>query len=74
DPPLGEEAERYRVAILDGAVERRAWEVDAPAAAYAAADLATDFPSGAPAGLIVEVAQGSAVWGWGAPLRRKVWP
>ncbi len=73
DPPLGEEVERYRVAVLQGEAELRAWEVDAPFTTYAGGDLATDFPAGAPARLSLAVAQFSTVWGWGATLRRDVW-
>ena len=71
DPPLGEETESYRLAVLRGGATVRVAEVAAPQWTYAADDLAAD---GGPAGLDVEVRQGSAVWGWGAPLLRPLWP
>ena len=72
DPPLGEETESYRVAVLAAGVELRAWTVGQPSTSYAAADLAADFPAGRPAALTVQVAQLSAVWGAGAPLQRSL--
>ena len=70
DAPLGEEAERYRVRVMEG--ERVVREVEPTTAcfAYSAADQAADFPSGVPATFDLEVRQGSAVFGWGAALRQ----
>ena len=72
DPPLGEEVESYRVAVLSAGVEVRSWTAGQPSTSYAAAALAADFPSGPPPTLTVTVAQLSAVWGWGVPLQREV--
>jgi hypothetical protein len=70
EPPLGEEAERYRVEILDGDDVARTEEVTAPGFLYTAAMQAADFPSGTPEPLGVRVAQHSGAVGWGAPCRR----
>jgi hypothetical protein len=70
--PLGETSERYRLDILSGTDVVRSLTVSAPTVDYAAADQATDFPSGLPSPLTVEVRQGSDAYGWGAPLRRGV--
>ncbi len=67
--PLGEEREVYRVEILDGAVVVRTAETEVPTWTYAAAQRAADFPSGPEGVLAVRVAQGSALFGWGAPSR-----
>ena len=68
DPPLSEEREFYRVEVHgpDGALVR----VLSPATSsviYAAADQKTDFGGPAPSGVRVTVAQGSAIYGFGAP-------
>lgn len=61
DAPLGEAYERYRVEIRAGDRLVRASEVSAPAFAYAAAQIAADFPPAAfPSGrppLTIRVAQ-----------------
>ena len=72
EPPLGEEGESYRVAVLRDGVEVRSWTVATPAALYGSADRLADFGATPPASVTVEVAQGSAVWGWGVPLRREL--
>ncbi|KQY93843.1 hypothetical protein ASD21_09645 [Caulobacter sp. Root1455] len=64
--PLGEEREVYRVEILDGGTVVRAAETTAPAFIYTAAQRAADFPAGPTGALAVRVAQGSALFGWGA--------
>lgn len=63
--PLGEGAERYRIRVLDGAAVLREVEVSAPAFTYTAAMRAADAPSGAAK---IEVSQGGALYGWGAPV------
>jgi len=74
EPPLGEEAERYRTEVLDATgTVLRSWEVEASAVLYDAAEVAADWPDGPPAALAVRVRQGSAVWGWGAPAERALW-
>ncbi|HEX5776754.1 MAG TPA: hypothetical protein VFX95_08760, partial [Caulobacteraceae bacterium] len=73
EPPLGEEAERYRVEILDGVDVVRTEEVTEPAFLYTTAMQATDFPSGTPDPLTVRVAQHSGAFGWGAPCSRNLW-
>ncbi|WP_165189967.1 baseplate multidomain protein megatron [Caulobacter soli] len=67
--PLGEEREVYRVEILDGETVVRTVETTVPAFTYAAAQRAADFPAGPTGALAVRVAQGSALYGWGAPSR-----
>lgn len=56
---------RFRVQVLDGADERRAFEVEASAATYMAADLAADFPGGLDADSRIAVAQWGDGYGWG---------
>lgn len=63
--PLGEGAERYRVRVLDGTAVLRMAEVETPAFLYTAAMRAADAPSAATR---LEVVQGGALYGWGAPL------
>jgi GTA TIM-barrel-like domain/Putative phage tail protein len=70
EPPLGEEAELYRLNLLDaGGIVRSSLQTTTAAATYAAAQQATDFAgiAGGPAAL--EVRQNSAVYGWGSPTR-----
>ena len=67
--PLGEEREVYRVEILDGETVVRAVETTTPAFTYTAAQRAADFPSGPAGTLAVRIAQGSALFGWGARSR-----
>jgi len=67
--PLGEEREVYRVEVLDGETVVRAVETTTPAFTYTAAQRAADFPSGPAGTLAVRIAQGSALFGWGAPSR-----
>jgi hypothetical protein len=62
--PLAESVERYRVRVLDGAAVLREAEVTTPSFTYAAALRAADAPS---SGARLEVAQGSSLYGWGAP-------
>jgi hypothetical protein len=73
EPPLSEEAERYRIEILDGETVVRAAETDTPAFVWTAAMQAADFPAGVPDPVTVRVAQGSAVFGWGAATPRSLW-
>jgi hypothetical protein len=56
---------RFRVRVLDGADEKRAFEVETGAATYTAADRAVDFPSGLDAGCGIAVAQWGDGYGWG---------
>ena len=56
---------RYRVRVLDGAEEKRAFEVEAAAATCVAADLAVDFPGGLDANSRIAVAQWGDGYGWG---------
>ena len=68
--PLGEEREVYRVQILDGETVIRTAETSAPMFTYTAAQRAADLPAGPTGALAVRVAQGSALFGWGAVSRR----
>ncbi|WP_313576629.1 hypothetical protein, partial [Brevundimonas sp.] len=63
--PVEVDPRRFRVRVLDGAVERRAWEVEGLAAVYGAAEAAADFPSGLGAGVRVAVAHWGDGYGWG---------
>lgn len=56
---------RFRVRILDGAVERRVFEVAELSTLYRREDLAADFPGGPGEGAILAVAQYGEDWGWG---------
>uniref|UniRef100_B0SVY2 Gene transfer agent (GTA) orfg15, like protein n=1 Tax=Caulobacter sp. (strain K31) TaxID=366602 RepID=B0SVY2_CAUSK len=67
--PLGEEREVYRVEILDGETVVRAAETSVPTWTYTAAQRAADFPAGPTGVLAVRIAQGSALFGWGASAR-----
>lgn len=63
---LGEEAERYRLEILDGAAVKRRVESDAPGFLYTAAMQAADWGGAAAPPLSVRVAQISPRFGAGA--------
>jgi hypothetical protein len=73
EPPLSEEREVYRVEILDGEGILRTADVTAPAFAWTSAQQADDFPGGVPDPVVFRVAQGSAVFGWGATTQRSLW-
>ena len=73
EPPLSEEREVYRIEIVDGETVVRSAEVDSPVFVWSAAQQTADFPGGAPDPLTVRVAQGSAVFGWGAWTQRSLW-
>ncbi len=64
--PLSEAREVYRLRVLNGAVVVREVELDSPAFTYTAAQRAADLAAASAASLSVEVAQGSAMAGWGA--------
>ena len=68
--PLGEGSERYRIRVLDGAAVLREVEVGAPAFVYDAAMRTIDAPSAAAR---IEVAQGGALYGWGAGASLDMW-
>lgn len=68
--PLGEGSERYRIRVLDGAAVLREVEVSTPTFTYAAAMRTADAPS---ATARIEVAQGGALYGWGAPATTGLW-
>ncbi|WP_416464389.1 phage tail protein [Sphingomonas sp. VDB2] len=55
DVPLGEEAERYRIAVMDGATVVRSAESGAPEWFYSAAMIAADGTAGRP--LVADVRQ-----------------
>lgn len=62
---VGADPERFRVRVMDGAVERRVFEVGGAQALYPAADVAADFPGGFGADAVVAIAQWGARFGWG---------
>ncbi|MEM9170602.1 MAG: glycoside hydrolase/phage tail family protein [Pseudomonadota bacterium] len=68
--PVAESVERYQVTVLSGETALRVVETTAPSYAYAAGDVASDFPGGAPAALSFAVRQWSDRVGWGAPATR----
>ena len=68
--PLGEGAERYRVRVLDGTTVLREAEAQTPVFVYAAAMRTADAPS---ASARFEVAQGGALYGWGASASITLW-
>ncbi|WP_439476122.1 baseplate multidomain protein megatron [Brevundimonas sp.] len=61
----GSGSPRVRVRVLDGATERRAFEVEGNTATCAAADLAADFPGGLDTDSRIAVAQWGDGYGWG---------
>jgi hypothetical protein len=67
EPPLSEEAERYRAEVIapNGSL-LRGWETGAEAVIWTAAARAEDVPGGSATGLRLRVRQGSASFGWGA--------
>lgn len=69
--PLGEDGERYTVAVSRPQGAPRVLETTAPEALYAAADVAADFGS-APATLSLVIRQVSATVGPGFPLAATV--
>ena len=70
EPPLAEESERYRVEVHAAGAMVRAWDLAEPAVTYEPGEIAADFPGLRSASVLVEVRQGSARFGWGAPARR----
>jgi len=56
---------RFRIRVLDGADEKRTFEVGTDAATYPAADRAVDFPAGQDAESRIAVAQWGEGYGWG---------
>ncbi|MNK62758.1 hypothetical protein D3C87_819450 [compost metagenome] len=64
--PVEVDPRRFRVRVLDGAAEKRVWEVEGPEAVYAAAQVAADWPGGVSGGARIAVAQWGAGYGWGA--------
>ena len=70
--PAEVDPRRFRVRILDGGVQRRAFEVAETSFLYAVEDMAEDFPGGGGPESVVAVAQYGPGFGWGveaqAPL------
>ncbi|WP_420146065.1 phage tail protein [Sphingobium sp.] len=66
DVPMAEEAERYRITVMDGARVVRSVDVDAPRWTYGAAMIAADGVAGRP--LLVEVRQ-LGTWAQGRVAR-----
>jgi len=64
--PVEVDPRRFRLRVLDGAVEKRVWEVEGLEAAYAAGQMAADWPGGLGEGARIAVAQWGAGYGWGA--------
>lgn len=70
--PVEVDPGRFRVRVLDGALERRVWEVEGPEAAYLADWLVADFPDGPSPAAQVAVAQWGEGYGWGAEAARRL--
>ena len=70
--PVDVDPHRFRVRVLDGALERRVFEAEGTSLLYSADDLAEDFPGGVGPGAMIAVAQYGPGFGWGveaqAPL------
>jgi len=64
--PVEVDPRRFRLRVLDGAVELRVWEVEGVEALYAAGQMAADWPGGLGEGARIGVAQWGAGYGWGA--------
>jgi hypothetical protein len=62
---LASASPRFRIRVLDGAGEKRAFEVGTDAATYTAADRAVDFPAGLDGWSRIAVAQWGDGYGWG---------
>lgn len=56
---------QFRVRVLDGAVEKRAWEVEGLETVYSVAQMAADWPGGVGEGARFAVAQWGDGYGWG---------
>ncbi len=68
--PLGEAFETWRLRVLNGAVVVREAQLSGPGFVHTAAMRTADLAAGTVGVLTVEVAQGSAVAGWGVPATR----
>lgn len=64
-PPTPTGPMRFRIRVLAGPSELRTFEAEGPAALYAAADAAADFPGGPGSTAAVAVAQWGEGYGWG---------
>ncbi len=65
DEALASVSPRFRIRVLDGADEKRTFEVGTDAATYPAADRAVDFPAGLDAESRIALAQWGDGYGWG---------
>ncbi len=65
DEALASGSPRFRIRVLDGADEKRTFEVGTDAAIYTAADRAVDFPAGLDAESRIAVTQWGDGYGWG---------
>ncbi len=63
--PTPVEPMRFRIRVVDGEAVMRTMEAEETMFAYSAADLASDFPAGAPASARIAVAQWGEGFGWG---------
>lgn len=63
--PAEVDPRRFRVRILDGGMQRRAFEVEETSLLYTAEDLAEDFPGVGVPDAAVTVAQYGPGFGWG---------
>ncbi len=69
---VGADAERFRVRVMDGVAELRAFEVVGAEAVYTRADMAADFPGGPGPEVAVSVSQWNPRFGWGVEARTKL--
>jgi hypothetical protein len=65
DQAVEPEPSRFRIRVLEGAEEKRTFEVEATPAIYAGADFAADFPDGLSIDSHVAVAHWGDGYGWG---------
>jgi hypothetical protein len=63
--PTPVEPMRFRIQVVDGGTVIRSMEAEETLLVYSAADLASDFPAGAPASARILVAQWGEGFGWG---------
>ncbi|WP_298160540.1 glycoside hydrolase/phage tail family protein [Brevundimonas sp.] len=63
--PVEVDPRRFRVRVLDGALERRVIEADATSVFYGDDDLAADFPDGVGPDALIAVSQYGLGFGWG---------
>jgi len=72
--PVEVDPRRFRVRVLDGALERRVWEVEGLEVVYLADWVTADFPDGPGPAARIAVAQWGDGYGWGAEVIVSILP